>query len=36
MFKFGVTAASACVGSVLASYTLDRWNTPHVVRDPYK
>ncbi|KAI8036241.1 glycerol-3-phosphate dehydrogenase, mitochondrial [Drosophila gunungcola] len=33
MFKFGVTAASACVGSVLASYTLDRWNSPHVVNN---
>jgi len=31
MFKFGVAAASACVGSVVASWSIDRWNSPHVV-----
>ncbi|KAH8276559.1 hypothetical protein KR018_007912, partial [Drosophila ironensis] len=33
VFKFGVTTISACVGGVLASYSLDSKNSPPVVKN---
>lgn len=33
LYQVGVTTLSAAIGTVLATWTIDRWNSPHTVYD---